>query len=157
MAWTHRLAGKAARIVWRITRPRTTGVRAILLDRDGRIALVRHTYLDQWYLPGGGVKKGESIDAALFRELAEEVGVTGARIERVLGVYHSRREGKDDHIVIFVAHADPEASAELRRADLAEIAEAGWFAPDALPAPLSPATARRIAEYQQGVTGYGAW
>uniref|UniRef100_UPI000ADAEDDE NUDIX domain-containing protein n=1 Tax=Sphingomonas pruni TaxID=40683 RepID=UPI000ADAEDDE len=65
MAWTHRLAGKAARIVWRITRPRTIGVRAILRDRDGRIALVRHTYLDHWYLPGGGVKKGESIDAAL--------------------------------------------------------------------------------------------
>lgn len=157
MAWAHRLAGKAARIVWRITKPRTVGVRAILLDRDGRIALVRHTYLDHWYLPGGGVKKGESIDAALFRELAEEVGVTDARIERVLGVYHSRREGKDDHIVIFVAQAGPDASAELRRTDLAEIAEAGWFAPEELPASLSPATARRIAEYRQGVTGLGAW
>lgn len=157
MAWTHRLAGKAARIVWRITRPRTIGVRAILLDQDGRIALVRHTYLDHWYLPGGGVKKGESIHAALLRELAEEVGVTDARIERVLGVYHSRREGKDDHIVIFVAYAGPNASAELRRADLAEIEEAGWFAPDALPPSLSPATARRIAEYRQGVAGTGAW
>jgi len=157
MAWTHRLAGKAARIVWRITRPRTIGVRAILLDRDGRIALVRHTYVDQWYLPGGGVKKGESIDAALFRELAEEVGVADARIERVLGVYHSRREGKDDHIVIFVAHAGPDTSAELRRTDLAEIAEAGWFALEELPTALSPATARRIAEYRQGVTGRGAW
>jgi ADP-ribose pyrophosphatase YjhB (NUDIX family) len=155
MAWTHRLAGKAARVVWRITKPRTIGVRAILLDRGGRIALVRHTYMDQWYLPGGGVKKGESIDAALHRELAEEVGVLGATIERVLGVYHSRREGKDDHIVIFVAQTA--ASAELRRTDLAEIEEAGWFAPDALPASLSPATARRIAEYRQGVTGLGAW
>jgi ADP-ribose pyrophosphatase YjhB (NUDIX family) len=157
MAWTHRLAGKAARIVWRITRPRTIGVRAILLDQDGRIALVRHTYLDQWYLPGGGVKKGESIHAALFRELVEEVGVTDATIERILGVYHSRREGKDDHIVIFVVQGGPDASAELRRADLAEIEEAGWFAPDALPASLSPATARRIAEYGQGATGHGTW
>jgi len=155
MAWTHRLAGKAARIVWRITKPRTIGVRAILLDRGGRIALVRHTYMDQWYLPGGGVKKGESIDAALFRELAEEVGLIGATIERVLGVYHSRREGKDDHIVIFVAQAG--SSTELRRTDLAEIEEAGWFAPDALPASLSPATARRIAEYHEGVTGLGVW
>jgi len=157
MAWTHRLVGKAARTVWRITKPRTVGVRAILLDRDGRIALVRHTYMDHWYLPGGGVKKGESIDAALFREMAEEVGVTDARIERVLGVYHSRREGKDDHIVIFVAHAGPDTSTELRRTDLAEIAEAGWFAPEELPASLSPATARRIAEYRQGLTGFGDW
>ena len=45
----------------------------------------------------------------------------------------------------------------LRRTDLAEIEEAGWFAPDSLPASLSPATARRIAEYGQGVTGFGAW
>jgi ADP-ribose pyrophosphatase YjhB (NUDIX family) len=157
MVWAHRLVGKAARIVWRITKPRTIGVRAILLDRGGRIALVRHTYMDHWYLPGGGVKKGKSIDAALFRELAEEVGVTGARIERVLGVYHSRREGKDDHIVIFVAQAGLDASAELRRTDLAEIEEADWFALDALPASLSPATARRIAEYRQGITGCGAW
>jgi len=157
VALKHRLLSKAARIVWRITRPRTIGVRAILLDRDGRIALVRHTYTDQWYLPGGGVKKGESIDAALFRELAEEVGIADPRIERVLGVYHSRREGKDDHIVIFVAHAAPDTSSTLRRTDLAEIEEAGWFAPDGLPASLSPATARRIAEYQQGVTGFGAW
>jgi ADP-ribose pyrophosphatase YjhB (NUDIX family) len=157
MALAHRLIGKAARIIWRITKPRTVGVRAILLDPHGRIALVRHTYADQWYLPGGGVKKGESIDAALFRELAEEVGITDPRIERVLGVYHSRREGKDDHIVIFVAHAAPDTSSTLRHTDVAEIGEAGWFAPDSLPASLSPATARRIAEYRQGVTGFGAW
>jgi len=56
-----------------------------------------------------------------------------------------------------VVQGGPDASAELRRADLAEIEETGWFAPDALPAPLSPATARRIAEYRQGVMGTGAW
>ena len=155
MAWTHRLVGKAARMVWRITRPRTVGVRAILLDRDGRIALVRHTYMDHWYLPGGGVKKGESIDAALFREMAEEVGVTNARIERVLGVYHSRREYKDDHVVLFAVHtSDPAA---LRACDGREIAEAAWFSPDALPPDVSPATARRIEDYGTGAVGYGSW
>ena len=157
MAWTHRLAGKAARIVWRITRPRTIGVRAILLDRDGRIALVRHTYMDQWYLPGGGVKKGESIDAALFRELAEEVGVTDARIDRVLGVYHSRREGKDDHIVIFVVRAAEGADDELRRADPAEIEDVRWFPFDQVPADVSSATGRRLAEYRAGAVGVGLW
>jgi ADP-ribose pyrophosphatase YjhB (NUDIX family) len=154
MGLRHRLVGHAARLVWRVTRPRTIGVRAILLDPDGRIALVRHSYAAHWYLPGGGVKKGESIDAALRRELAEEIAIAEIRIERVLGVYHSRREGKDDHIVIYVARTD---APDLRRADLMEIEDARWFSPDALPAETSPATRRRIAEFRAGTTGSGDW
>ena len=96
MALYHRLIGKAAHLVWRMTKPRTIGVRAVVLDQDDRVALVRHTYTDQWYLPGGGVKKGESIEAALLRELKEELAIVGPRIERVLGVYHSRRQAKDE-------------------------------------------------------------
>jgi ADP-ribose pyrophosphatase YjhB (NUDIX family) len=151
----HRLIGKAARLVWRIGKPRTIGVRALLLDQGGRVALVRHTYADHWYLPGGGVKKGESIAAALLRELAEELAIADPVIERVLGVYHSRGEGKDDHIVIFVVRTA--ASGILDRADLREIEQAGWFTIDDLPEATSPATLRRIAEYRQGVTGAGAW
>jgi len=154
MALHHRLLGKTARLVWRITKPRTIGVRAVLLDQDDRIALVRHTYTDQWYLPGGGVKKGEGAEAAMLRELQEEVAVTKVTIERVLGVYHSRREGKDDHIVIFVMRTVSQA---LHRTDLMEIEEAGWFSLDRLPGSTSAATARRIAEYRQGITGAGAW
>ncbi|KQM62358.1 MULTISPECIES: NUDIX domain-containing protein [unclassified Sphingomonas] len=154
MALLHRLLGKAARLVWRVTRPRTIGVRALLLDPDGRVALVRHTYLDGWYLPGGGVKKGEAIADALHRELAEEVAVTGATVERILGVYHNRRESKDDHVVVYVARA---AGDTLRGADRLEVAEVGWFAADALPAGTTPATRRRIAEWRQGETGGGTW
>jgi ADP-ribose pyrophosphatase YjhB (NUDIX family) len=154
MALHHRLLGKAAHLVWRITKPRTIGVRAVLLDQDDRIALVRHTYTDQWYLPGGGVKKGEGAEAAMLRELQEEVAVTKVTIERVLGVYHSRREGKDDHIVIFVMRTVSQA---LHRTDLMEIEEASWFSLDRLPGSTSAATARRIAEYRQGITGAGAW
>ena len=114
----------------------------MLLDGDERVVLVRHTYTDHWYLPGGGVKKGEGIAAALFRELADEVAVTDATIERALGVYHSRAEGKDDHVVIFVVRGA--AGSALRRADAVEIAQAEWFTLDRLPETMSPATARRI-------------
>ena len=141
-------------MVWRVTRPRTIGVRAVLLDPDGRVALVRHTYIEGWYLPGGGVKKGEGVGDALHRELAEEVAVTDAAVERVLGVYHNRREGKDDHVIVYVARA---ASDALRGADALEVAEVGWFAPDALPAGTSPATLRRIEEVRLGATGGGCW
>lgn len=157
MALHHRLIGRAARLYYRARRPRTLGVRAIVLDAGDRIALVRHTYLDQWYLPGGGVKKGESFEAALRRELEEEVALTDVAVERILGVYHSRKEGKDDHIVIFVVRIDASRAAQLEKADPMEIAEARWFPLDALPSTLSAATARRIAEYRSGAVGLGVW
>lgn len=157
MALPHRMIGTLARLWWWVRRPRTLGVRAVVVDADERVALVRHTYTEAWYLPGGGVKKGESFEAGLLRELAEEIAVTGATIERVLGVYHSRKEAKDDHIVIFVARVDRDAAAALREADALEIEEAGWFPIDALPKGTSPATLRRIAEYRAGATGLGAW
>lgn len=130
-------------------------MRALVRDDDGRIALVRHTYADHWYLPGGGVKKGESFATAALREIEEEIGLTGCAVEDILGVYHSRREYKDDHIVLFVIRASAAAAIDAR--DAREIAEAGWFALDALPGDLSAATARRIAEYRAGTIGAGLW
>src|SRR5262245_36495925 len=137
MSLPHRLLHRAVRLYWRILRPRTLGVRAIVLDDRDRVALVRHTYTDQWYLPGGGVKKGESFETALDRELKEEIAIGDARIERVLGTYHSRHDGKDDHIVIFAVRV---AAQELRPSDAVEIADVRWFAMEEIPADASPAT-----------------
>ena len=155
MSLPHRLIRQAARLYWRIRKPRTLGVRAIVLDEQDRVALVWHTYTDQWYLPGGGVKKGESFETALHRELKEEVALGNARIERVLGVYHSRRDGKDDHIVIFAVRVA--CAQDLRPADPLEIEEARWFAMEEMPAGVSPATVRRLAEYRAGIVGSGVW
>lgn len=157
MALLHRIIGKAARGWWFVTRPRTLGVRALVLDADDRVALVRHTFAAGWHFPGGGVKKKESFDQALARELREEIAVEAFTVERVLGTYHSRREYKDDHVVVFVARVAAGAEAAMARSDALEIAEAGWFALDALPETLSPATGRRIEEYRAGVTGGGIW
>jgi ADP-ribose pyrophosphatase YjhB (NUDIX family) len=157
MSWHHRLLHRAAHLYWRVWKPRTLGVRAVVLDEKDRVALVRHTYTDQWYLPGGGVKKGESFETALHRELKEEVALFNARIERVLGVYHSRRDSKDDHIVIFAVRVDDRAAQDLRPADPMEIEDVRWFAMDGMPAEASPATRRRVAEYQAGIVGLGAW
>ena len=154
MALGHRLIGKAARFYWRIVRPRTLGVRAVVVDDRGRIALVRHTYGDHWYLPGGGVKKKESYARALARELEEEIALRDFSVDRLLGVYHSLREAKDDHIVVYVVRATATA---IRKADIQEIADMGWFAPDALPDGVSAATRRRIQEYRDGATGGGVW
>jgi hypothetical protein len=43
-----------------IARPLTLGVRLILV-KDGSVVLVRHTYQDFWFLPGGGVEKARRL------------------------------------------------------------------------------------------------
>lgn len=43
----------------RLTRGKTLGVRAVAVDTQGRVLMVRHTYLAGWWLPGGGVDRGE--------------------------------------------------------------------------------------------------
>jgi len=55
--------------------------RAVLLDPDGRVLLVRFDLTRQgipelWACPGGGLEPGESTLQALHREMIEEVGLT---------------------------------------------------------------------------------
>ena len=87
------------RLSWRIFRPLTIGVR-LLAVLDGRILLVKHTYMDGWYLPGGGVQSGETLGDAIRREAAEE---TGAVLHELwlFGVYSNFSEAKSDHVVVF--------------------------------------------------------
>jgi 8-oxo-dGTP diphosphatase len=57
--------------------PRTRGAAAALLrDEQDRILLVKPTYKDGWFLPGGVIEEGESPLAACLRECEEELGVT---------------------------------------------------------------------------------
>lgn len=135
---------RVARLWWRITRPVTLGVRVVALDAEGKVVLVRHTYGPQlWFLPGGGVKRGESFRQAAGRELDEEVGVRVAPGDlEVLRVDFSRAEYKNDHIVTFVVHM---GVVEPRRRG-PEIREVMVVDPMNPPEDLSPATARRLAE-----------
>ena len=61
--------------------------RAILIDDDGRLVLIERTKPGQapyWTTPGGGVDStDESIEAALHRELAEELGAAASGAARV--------------------------------------------------------------------------
>jgi ADP-ribose pyrophosphatase YjhB (NUDIX family) len=156
VARAHRIAARVARLWWKVRRPRTLGVRALVLDEAERVALVKHTYLPNWYLPGGGVNRRESFADALARELREEIGLADFRLERVLGVYRNGSEYKDDHVVIFVVHTR-EPTADIRAADALEIEEARWFPIDALPTDISLASLRRIQEYRRGEIGLGDW
>ncbi|TRZ65029.1 MAG: NUDIX domain-containing protein [Spirochaetia bacterium] len=48
--------------------------RAIVFDKEGKIALLFVSKKGYHKLPGGGIEKGESIEDALKRECLEEIG-----------------------------------------------------------------------------------
>ncbi len=54
------------------------GVGAVVLSDGGRIALVRRRHeplAGEWSLPGGVVEIGETLEAAIAREVLEETGL----------------------------------------------------------------------------------
>jgi 8-oxo-dGTP pyrophosphatase MutT (NUDIX family) len=140
-----------ARLWWSVARPLTVGVRVLLL-REQSVLLVRHTYQDAWYLVGGGVKGGESLEQAIRREATEEVGAELEDLE-LLGVYSNFYEGKSDHVAVFVC----KVFALTGRTDR-EIEEFRFYHLNHLPDVVSPGTRRRVEEYTRG-TGpfFGLW
>ena len=138
-----------------LTRAMTLGVRAVVVDDDGRVLLVRHTYLPGWYLPGGGVDPGETTRAAAVREVAEETGVAVVGPPRLIGLYFNRRASRRDHVALYVFDR-PVGRPAVRRAAF-EIAEVGFFARDALPDDTTAATRRRLAEVFDGAEIAAEW
>jgi len=53
----------------------------ILTDGDGRLLIAGRAGRSGWQFPQGGVLQGESLEAALFRELEEEVGLAAADVD----------------------------------------------------------------------------
>ena len=47
----------------------------VVLTPNGKVVLVRLTYADAWYVPGGERKRNESAKDGMLRELREEIGL----------------------------------------------------------------------------------
>jgi ADP-ribose pyrophosphatase YjhB (NUDIX family) len=138
----------------RFSRGMTLGVRAAVFDREDRVFLVKHTYVPGWYLPGGGVEVGETIEQALARELAEEGHIRLEGMPSLLGIYHNREASRRDHVAFFVARRFTQ---ERPRLPDREIAEAGLFPVAALPEDVTAATRRRLDEVAGRRVADGLW
>lgn len=66
--------------------PTAFGVVGAVFDDAGRVVLVRHSYTPGWRLPGGGIDRGEAPEAAVRRELGEEIGLAGGSVS-LFGLY----------------------------------------------------------------------
>ena len=128
---------------WRFARAATLGVRGLVIDQDNRVFLIRHSYVRGWHLPGGGVETGETMLAALTRELREEGNVELTAPPVLYGIYFNRGASRRDHVALYVV-CDFRQSGPPK--PNFEIAEAGFFARDNLPDGTTEGTRARIAE-----------
>lgn len=142
----------ARRVARQIARPVTVGVRALIVA-DGKVLLVRMHGQTRWELPGGGVKRGESLRTTAEREAREETGCV-VEAERLLGIYLSIHEGMSNHVAVFVCRPItlPAPAFNL------EIAETRWWPIDALPRNVASTLPKRLEEYAAGAQGLdGRW
>jgi ADP-ribose pyrophosphatase YjhB (NUDIX family) len=128
---------------------RIEGSHILATDDDGRILVVRTTYLGPgWMLPGGRVEHGEGPHDAAQRETLEETGLE-ARIDRLALV--DGRRGRDVSFVFYGTIVGGELNPQA-----GEIAEVGWLGRDEI-ATTSPRLHRLLEIIDDAGEGVGYW
>jgi 8-oxo-dGTP pyrophosphatase MutT (NUDIX family) len=138
---------KLLHLYWRFARGLTLGVRAVVIDGAGRVFLVKHSYITGWHLPGGGVEAGETLIAALARELREEGNIEFGDAPAFFALYFNRRVSPRDHVALYVVRSFRQSAPPQPNN---EIVAHGFFSPGSLPEGATRSTRARIAEVLDG-------
>lgn len=123
---------------------------AIIFDAAGAVLLQRRDDNRRWGLPGGAVDPGETVHAAIRREVREETGLEIDPI-RLIGVYsdpagHQVMAYPDGNVTHFVSIAFECVVTGGVLTLSAESLELGWFDPRALPDDTMAVSRIRLAD-----------
>lgn len=97
----------------------------IVLNRDGKVLLIRRRDNGSWEPPGGVVELEDSLEGAVAREVKEESGVE-VDVIRLSGVY--KNVGAKGRFVVSLAFLCRAVGGKPAVGD--ETLEAGWFSPE---------------------------
>jgi 8-oxo-dGTP pyrophosphatase MutT (NUDIX family) len=125
--------------------PRTRGAAsALLLDDLGRVLMVKPTYSEGWFLPGGVIEAGESPLTACVRECQEELGLV-PRLDGLVCVdWGAPRDGIDAVNVFVFGGAITGAELSAIRLPPDELSDHVLVAPEKIPELAPPRIARRM-------------
>lgn len=135
--------------------PRTRGAAAALLQDDrGRVLLVKPTYKEGWFLPGGVIEHGESPLAACIRECREELGFTPRLTGLVCvdwGPPNGGHGGADAvNVFVFGGSVTAEEISGIRLPP-DELSDHAMVTPEQIPELAAPHVARRMIPSLRGI------
>lgn len=112
--------------------PPVRGVSAVVLKQDAVLMARRTTppFQDLWSFPGGHVEPGESLEAAVRRELAEETGLAVGDLVR-LGSFAPLGAQSDMRIAVFAARwkaGEPAAASDAGEVAFVPLVRVGSLA-----------------------------
>jgi 8-oxo-dGTP pyrophosphatase MutT (NUDIX family) len=139
---------------WRFSRGATLGARGMVIDGSERVFLIKHSYVDGWHLPGGGVETGETMLTALARELVEEGNIVLTGPPQLHGIFFNKRMSRRDHVALYIVREFRQDGPPVPNR---EIIAHGFFGLDELPDGTGRATRARIAEVFGGVAVSELW
>ncbi len=115
-------------------RPMVT-VDAVVFDTSGdkpKVLLIKRAnepFKGQWAFPGGFVEMDEGLETAMARELAEETGLSGVKLEQLHTFGKCGRDPRGRNItIVFIGITK---NTEIKSGD--DAADARWFDIDDLP------------------------
>jgi len=159
--WAERLRWFRALNEWLEPTDRSAA-RALVVDDEGRTLLVQFrdvTGQTWWATPGGGVDEGEGVEAALRRELAEEIGLTdfdlGPEIwtrEQTFAWAGRIIRQRERVWLVRVPEHEPAPSKDLSGERVAAIR---WWTPDELQATEAVLVPKRLPELLRDLRAHG--